>query len=264
MMHASAFDRYQRRDSLIHRLDPRLKVVATVLFILSNVLLPDGAWAAFVLGWLLVILANLLAQLGAGFSFKRSYIALPFALAAFSVLFSLPGQPLWSGKFGPWELVMTEAGLLRFASILVRSWLSIQMAILLVSTTRFPDVLHALQHLRVPAILVSIISFMYRYLFVLADEALRLLRAREARSARMPERPGGGSISWRARVAGNMAGQLFLRSYERSDRVYQSMLARGYSGNPLTLNPHQMQSVDWIAGGWILAALLLIQLAGQL
>ncbi len=96
----------------------------------------------------------------------------------------------------------------------MRSWLSVQMAILLTATTAFPDLMHALRHLRVPRLLVAIVSLMYRYLFVLTDETARLLRAREARSARVAGRRGGGTLAWRARVAGNMAGQLFLRSYE--------------------------------------------------
>ena len=93
--------------------------------------------------------------------------------------------------------------------------------------------------------------------------ARRLLRARESRSARLPGRPGGGSIPWRARVAGNMAGQLFLRSYERSDRVYNAMLARGYDGQFLTLNPHVMRSGDWAIGLIAFIILLLIQIVGR-
>jgi cobalt/nickel transport system permease protein len=257
-MHVNAFDRYLDQESLIHRLDPRVKVIAALAFILSNLLLRDGAWFAFAAALLTAISASLLAGLGAGYALKRSIIAIPFALAAFTTLFALPGRPLWSGVFGPWELVVTDAGLLRFLSILVRSWLSVQMAILLVATTSFPDLLHALRHLRVPEVLVSIISFMYRYLFVLADEALRLLRAREARSARSPNTPGGGSIRWRAQTAGNMAGQLFLRSYDRSDRIFNAMMARGYTGQPLTLNPHKMKLPDWVA--LALAALVLLAL----
>ena len=98
------------------------------------------------------------------------------------------------------------------------------------------------EHLRVPAILTTIIAFLYRYLFVLTDEVFRLLRARESRSAAVAGQRSGGGVMWRARVAGNMAGQLFLRSYERSDRIYNAMLARGYTGHLQTLNPHEMQS----------------------
>jgi cobalt/nickel transport system permease protein len=114
-----------------------------------------------------------------------------------------------------------------------------------------------------PRLLVAIISFMYRYMFVLVDETMRLLRAREARSARLSTRKGGGSLLWRARVAGNMVGQLFLRSYERSERIYNAMLARGYRGQMLTLNPHTMRSSDWLAGLLACAALLAIQILSR-
>jgi cobalt/nickel transport system permease protein len=262
-MQANALDRYQAGESLIHRLDPRVKVVVTVLFILSNVLLPDGAWLAFALAWGLILLISELAGLGLGYALKRSFVALPFALAAVSVMFNLPGQPLFAWQLGPWHLVATDAGVVRFASIVIRTWLSVQMAILLTATTRFPDLMHALQHLRVPQLLVAIISFMYRYLFVITDEAMRLMRAREARSAQPASGGGGGSIPWKAQVTGNMVGQLFLRSYERSDRVYNAMLARGYTGQFLTINPHVMSASDWTIGAAAMIILLLLQVIGR-
>ena len=212
-MHFDAFDRYHESESFLHRLDPRVKVVVTVLFILSNALLPDGTWIAFGLSWLFLLFANLNSNLGIGFTFKRSLVALPFALVALTVLFSIPGKPLSSFHFLLWDLTITDAGLLRFVSILIRSWLSVQMAILLVAVARFPDLIHALEHLRVPVILTTIIAFLYRYLFVLADEVFRLMRARESRAAAAPGKRSGGSIMWRAGIAGHMAGQLFLRSY---------------------------------------------------
>jgi cobalt/nickel transport system permease protein len=256
-MHINTFDHFQNLDSRIHRLDPRVKVVITVLFILSNVLLPDGAWLAFALSWVLLLAISRMARLSLKFVLTRSLVALPFALAAITAVFSIPGAPAFTLQVGPWVLTATDAGLARFASILLRSWVSIQMAIILTATTPFPDLIHALRHLRVPGILVSTVSFMYRYLFVLSDETLRLLRAREARSAQMEAgKRGGGSVFWRAKVAGNMAGQLFLRSYERSERVYNAMLARGYQGTLLTLNPHMMKNADWIFGGLILILIL--------
>jgi cobalt/nickel transport system permease protein len=263
-MHANALDRYEAGDSPIHHLDPRVKLVVTVLFILSNTLLPDGAWLAFLLAWGLVLLVSRSSGLGLVYVLKRSVVALPFALVAVTVIFGLPGRPVASLNIGPWQLVASDAGLIRFASIVLRSWLAVQMAIILTATTQFPDLMHALRHLHAPAILVAIVSFMYRYLFVLNDETLRLLRAREARSARLPNQPGGGSVVWRAQVAGNMAGQLFLRSYERSDRVYQAMLARGYTGQLLTMNPHEMRASDWRLGGAALLFLLVLQVVGRL
>ena len=263
-MHFDAFDRYHDTRSFIHQLDPRVKVVVTVAFILSNALLPDGAWLAFLCSWALLLLPNALSNLGITFSLKRSFIALPFALIAVTVLFSIPGKTLTSFQLLMWHLTITDAGLVRFVSIVIRSWLSVQMAILLVGTTRFPDIIHALEHLHVPSILTTIIAFLYRYLFVLADEVFRLLRAREARSAAVPGVRAGGSVSWRAGVAGNMAGQLFLRSYERSDRVYNAMLARGYTGHMQTINPHELHRVDYVAAALSLFFILLLQLIGQL
>ena len=263
-MHSDAFDRYHDTESFIHRLDPRVKVVVTIAFILSNALLPDGAWLAFGLAWLFLLLANALSNLGLGFTFKRSFVALPFALVAITVLFSIPGKPVSTFHFLMWKLTVTDMGLLRFMSILVRSWLSVQMAIMLVAVARFPDIVHALEHLRVPSILTTIIAFLYRYLFVLVDEVFRLLRARESRSAAAAGSRSGGSVAWRARVAGNMAGQLFLRSYERSDRVYNAMLARGYAGHLMTINPHELRNIDYVTAVLAISLILLLQVIGRL
>ena len=263
-MHFDAFDRYHESESFLHRLDPRVKVVVTLAFILSNALLPDGAWIAFGISWMFLLFASWLSNLGIGFTFKRSLVALPFALIAITVLFSMPGQPLSSFHFLFWDLTITDVGVLRFVSILVRSWLSVQMAILLVAVARFPDLIHALEHLRVPIILTTIIAFLYRYLFVLGDEVFRLVRARESRSAAMPGQRSGRSVAWRANVAGHMAGQLFLRSYERSDRVYNAMLARGFTGHMQTINPHELRRVDYLTTALVLMASLFLQLVGRL
>ena len=87
-MHAHAFDQYHFKDSLIHRLDPRVKVLVTVGFIISNALIPDGRWLAFAGSWVFLLLANDLSNLGLGYTFKRSFVALPFALVAISAIFS--------------------------------------------------------------------------------------------------------------------------------------------------------------------------------
>ena len=264
-MHVNTFDRYEAGSSALHQLDPRVKVVFTLLFIVSNVLLPDGAWFAFLAAWLILLVANRTAHFRFGYLFKRSFIALPFALAAVTVIFTQPGDPLTSWVWGSRTITISDAGAIRFLSIVIRSWLSVQAAILLTATTQFPDMMHALRHLKVPAILIAIISFMYRYLFVLVDEALRLLRAREARSARLVnDGKHGGTVFWRAKVTGNMVGQLFVRSFDRSDKVYNAMLARGYHGQLLTMNPHVMTGRDWL---FMLLGVLLIgtlQLIGRL
>jgi cobalt/nickel transport system permease protein len=263
-MHADAFDRFHEADSRLHRLDPRVKVVVALLFILSNALLPDGAWPGFGLSWIVLLWAVSLSNLGIDFTFRRSFIALPFALAAVSAIFSPLGNPLAEWTLGPQTLIPTDYGLVKFGSILLRSWLSVQAAILLVATTRFPDMIHAFEHLRVPAILTTIVSFLYRYLFVLTDEVLRLMRARDSRSATVAGLRSGRNVAWRARVTGNMAGQLFLRSYERSDRIYNAMLARGYSGHLRTLHPHEMKNSDWSFAALSILIIFLLQLTGRL
>ena len=263
-MHAHAFDQYHYHESRIHHLDPRVKVVVVLGYILSNALLPDGSWLAFALAWLLLLTANDLSNLGLGFTFKRSFVALPFALVAVTTIFSPVGKPLANWDLGFITLVPTDFGLIRFFSILVRSWLSVQIAILLVATTQFPDMIHAFEHLRVPRMLTTIVAFLYRYLFVLTDEVFRLLRAREARSAGLPGKKRGGSVLWRAKVTGSMAGQLFLRSYERSERIYNAMVSRGYTGNIRTLNPHVINRQDWLVLTLAITFLVIIQLVGWL
>ena len=105
-----------------------------------------------------------------------------------------------------------------FATIALRSWICVQAALLLAFTTPFHELVDGLRELRLPQVMVSIISFMYRYLGVLADEATRMSRARASRSAD-PDGHGGGSLAWRAKVTGAMVGSLFLRSYERGERI---------------------------------------------
>lgn len=259
MFTTSAFDRYQSGQSLIHQLDPRVKLLTTVAIILSNAFLPDGAWVSFVLTWVLILAFTQAAGISPGFVLKRSLIAIPFALVAFTVMFTLPGTILTEFHIFGWSLSISVEGLVRFLSILVRAWLSVQIAILLTATTSFPDMAHGLRHLKVPLILIAVLSFMYRYLFVLSEEAERLLQARSARSARLPgSKPT--SVLWRAKNAGNMVGQLFLRSYERSDRVYHAMVARGFEGEFLTFNPHVMVGRDWIALLFVLVMLVSIHL----
>jgi len=256
------FDRYVAGTSLLHQLDARVKLSLTLLAIISNVWLPDAAWLAFALMWGVSLLASVLADLGLTYAVRRSFVALPFALAALSVIFTLPGQPVFGLSVGPWHLTGTDSGMVRFASIVLRSWISVQLAIVLVAATPFPHLVHALRHLHVPTLLVAIVSLMYRYLAVLADETLRLLRARASRSAR-PIGASAPPLQWQARVAGHMVGQLFLRSYERSDRIYAAMLARGYKGQPLALHSHVLRRADWAIMGGVGLVLVLVQVVGR-
>ena len=251
-MHISPFDAYRAADSLWHHLDPRVKLVLTLAFVLCVSLMPVGAWPVYILLLALVLSASIVAELGPTFVLRRAFVALPFALAGLPLLLTVRGAPLFSISVGPWLLSVTRAGLERFASITLKSWLSVQMAILLTATTPLPDLLVAVRALRLPKLLVSILGLMWRYLAVLGDEAMRMIRAREARSGSWAER-SGGTMGWRARVTGAMAGSLLLRGYERSERIYDAMLARGYDG---TIRSFPLQPVPSRERLLVLCALL--------
>ena len=231
-MHVHFLDPYRPGGSLIHRLDARVKFVLALAFILTTALTPVGAWPVFILLLALILAAEVLSELGVFYVLRRAVLALPFVLAALPVLFTLRGPALFALPVGPWTLTIYQPGLERFISVALKSWISVQAAILLAVCTPFPDLLLAMRAVGVPRLMVAIFGLMWRYLFVLADEALRLIRARASRSGHS-DQPGlrpGGSVSWRGRVAGGMAGSLFLRAFERSDRIYMAMLSRGYDG----------------------------------
>ncbi|HJS30326.1 MAG TPA: cobalt ECF transporter T component CbiQ [Anaerolineales bacterium] len=261
-MHVHFLDPYRSRSSPIHRLDPRVKLVIALAFILTTALTPVGAWPIYVLLLAVVVSVALLADLGVRYVWGRAILAFPFILAAFPIIFTAGGPYLTEIQVWQWTLQISIPGLERFMSIAFKSWISVQAAILLASTTPFPDLLVAMRAIRIPGILVSIFGLMWRYLFVLADEALRLNRARAARSGNSgnPEIKTGGKLSWRARVAGGMAGSLFLRAYDRSDRIYAAMLSRGYDGEirSLPLPVLEGSQILILAASMIALAVLLV------
>lgn len=256
-MHIHFLDPYRPRASLIHRLDSRVKFVLAVAFILTTALTPPGAWPIYVLLLSVALAVEVMSELGIGYVFKRALVAWPFALAALPSLFT-EGQPLIGLPLGRLPTITLE-GAERFVSIAFKSWLSVQMAIVLAASTPFPQLLAAMRAVHIPRLLVAIVGLMWRYLFVLADEALRLMRARDARSGTPPQPAGrvGGSLAWRARVAGGMAGNLFLRSFDRADRIYAAMAARGYDGEVRTLPPPPLTAAQWAI---LIASLLILGL----
>jgi len=263
-MHVHFLDPFRPGSSPIHTLDPRVKFVLILAFILTVALTPVAAWPVYILFFALVVSVEILSELGVGYVHKRALLAIPFVLAAFPVIFTIPGQVLFSIPIGPWTLHASLPGLERFISIALKSWISMQAAIILAAATNFPDLMVAMRAVRIPRLLVSIFGLMWRYLFVLADEAMRLMRARQARSG-VSDDPGlkpAGSLIWRARVTGGMAGNLFLRAFERSDRIYVAMLSRGYDGEARSQPLPQISTSDWLILAISLALLLLLLIFG--
>ena len=262
-MHLLFLDPYRDRQSTIHALDPRVKFIFTLAFVLTMALLPIGAWPVYVLMLTLSLSITVLSELGLTYVLKRSLLAIPFVLAAVPLLFTVPGPALLTIPIGSLSLTITATGLERLLSIMFKSWVSVQVAIVFAAVTPFPDMLLAMRAVKIPRLLVSLFGLMWRYMFVMVDEAIRLLRARASRSGAIEGSKSGGSLVWRAKVTGGMAGNLFIRSIDRGERIYDAMAARGYDGEIRSFPLSPLTSTSWITllGGLaLLMALLLFAL----
>jgi cobalt/nickel transport system permease protein len=246
--YSAALDPFRPANSPLHRMDARVKLPFTLIFILVTSTLPNSAWVAYLLLWIILLSLSSISSLGIGLILKRALLAIPFMLAAVPLLFTGPEPRFSLFTINQWSLLISQPGLIHLISIAVKSWLSVQAAILLSATTPFSQIAVALRAMRIPKLFVSVLSLMWRYLFMMVDQTARLLRARSSRSGTLAPRPGirpGGSLRWRARVTGGMAGNLFLRSLERSDRVYSAMLSRGYDGEQRSLPNPPLTRMDW-------------------
>ena len=235
-------ERYVEGRSALHATDARAKLPAALAYIFAVTLTPVGHWPALGLLTLPLAAALVLSRLSPLVVIRRSALALPFLLAAVPLMFTKEGDVLFSVPLFGWTA--SGEGLEAVASILAKSWLSVMAAVILTATTPAAELLRAMRSLGLPRLLVATVSFMYRYLFVIGEEALSLMRARDSRSARLPGQRGGGTLNWRAKVLGNMVGSLFLRTYERSERVYAAMQARGYDGEPRFLWGRAWRLID--------------------
>lgn len=250
-MAAAFLERYREADSALHRADPRVKLGATFGYVAAIAFTRTGDW-----GTLAALTAPLLglalaSRLGVWALARRAFIALPFAAAAMPLLFTTPGDSLFSVPLLGWTA--SREGAVLLGTIMARSWLAVAAGVLLVSATPVAELLRASRAFRVPPLLVSTLFFAYRYAFVIGDEAQRMLRARASRSATLVDHHAGGALRWRASVAGSMVGSLFARSLDRSDRIYAAMQARGYRGEVLLLDPPR-EGVRGLVGGFALVA----------
>lgn len=248
----------------MHAADARLKFLVAVGFILSVSLLPPGSYVALGIAWLGVAGTSIVAHLGPVRPARRALIAAPFLLAALPLVVTRTAEPIGTIVIGSLPITISGEGLRMFTTIALKSWISVQAALVLAFTTPFHELVDALRQLRLPPIMVAIIGFMYRYLGVLAGEATRMSRARAARSAAPRGGAGGRSVAWRARVTGAMVGTLFLRSYERSERIYAAMQARGFQGEFRHLHARALRApeIALLAGtALLLAAYVVVAVA---
>lgn len=214
--------------------DARAAIVGTLAIALAIALLPPGSYIAHALAWIGVAAVAALAGIAPLALARRGALALPFMLAALPLVFTRTDELLWSGSVGPLAFGISGAGLRILLTTAAKSWVSVQLAVLLVRRYPIESIVGSLRALRLPDALATGAGLTVRYLDLLRDEATRMLRARSARSA-SPVGTGreraGGSIAWRARVTGNLAGSLFLRAYARAARVEEAAVARGATGS---------------------------------
>jgi cobalt/nickel transport system permease protein len=211
-------DEWSIRDSVLHRRDPRAKALALLLVLIAIAITPLGygllLQGAFVFG------TAALARLPWAAYLQRTAAVLPFA-GVFAAITAFQGDTI------------------RAAGLLVRAWLSVAAILVLVGTTPLPALMHAIGRLGVPQFLTGVVQFVYRYLFLIAEQGWNMRQAGAARA---------GSLSLRA--ASGTVTSLFARSYTRAESVHRAMLARGYTGEL-----HASKTRSWTGADTLLLAI---------
>jgi cobalt/nickel transport system permease protein len=213
-------------QTAVHRLDPRAKIVGLIGLVLVAVATPPGAWGAFAVYLAVAATMAAAARVPPRYVARRLVIEVPFLVTA--------------------ALLLWVRGPVEGLTLAARVTTGVLAMVVLSSTTPLPDLLRGFEHLGAPRVLLVIVAFGWRYLHVIGDEVRRMRIAREARGYRP-------SSLWQARTAvGATIGTLFVRSYERGERVYLAMLSRGYRGGmpatvvaPLAMAP---ADVAFVAG----------------
>lgn len=213
-------DEFARIDSVVTRRSPTARLLMTVIVAAGAAVLPLGAWPQMVALGLLVVALAALARIRPGPFLARLMPPLAFVLlVSLAVLVLAPGEAV--ARVGP--LRVTDAGLLRFGSAAGRGAIALGAAVVLVSTTSFPEIVRALRRLRLPELVTTSLSLAYRYVYILNDEVARLRRAAASRNAAAGATP-------RRRLMVGMTSAALQRSFLRSERVHQAMMSRGYRG----------------------------------
>lgn len=237
-------DELASRDTFLHRLDPRAKVLTTAVFLVCVVSFGKHDLAQMLPFLLFPVVTIAAGDLPVGFLVRKLIAVAPFAVlvGAFNPLLDRTVVAEVAG-------VAVSGGWVSFASIMVRFVLTTMAALALVATTGMMGVCAALRRLGTPEVLVTQLLLLYRYLFVLGEETMRMARARHARSV--------GSRGMGMSVYANMLGHLLLRTYARAARVYRAMLARGFDGRVRTVRALSFTARDaaWTLG-WSAAFVL--------
>lgn len=217
-MKHSFIDKYSHLESPLHRLDPRIKLITVFAFILIIVSEPRGELRPFILYGLVIATLVFVSRVPLRFILSRCLIVSPFVLMA-AVFY--PVSSMIIGEFRGIDGYQAEY---RVAlSIVFKAFTTVILLTLLISTEKFHNLLLGLRKLKMPRLLGILSALMYRYIFILTDEAMRTSRARDSRT------PGKLNMN-KFKVYGNQAAMIFLRSMDRSQMIYNSMLSRGFKG----------------------------------
>lgn len=238
---------YVHEHSAIHRLPAHVKLVATFAFTVVVATTPATDVVAFAgLAAVLVVVMSL-ARVPPGFLLPRLAVVTPFLLAAALLPFVASGP-----RVEVLGIAVAVEGVWGGFGLAARAVLGAAASLLLVASTEVPDLLRGLERLRVPVLLTQIAAFMIRYLEVIAGEVTRQRTAMTARGY-------DPRWLWQLRPIAAGLGALFVRSYERGERVHAAMLARGFTGHvPRVAAERQPALGDWLLGLSLpLAAVLL-------
>jgi cobalt/nickel transport system permease protein len=226
---------YVPGTSPLHRARPQCKIAASVLFVLAVVATPREAFWAFALYALVLAGLAALARLPLGTLARRLVIELPFL--AFAVFLPLVGHGERVEVLG---VSLAVGGLWAAWNIVAKGTLGVAASAIVAATTPVAELLGGLERLRLPRALTTIAGFMIRYADVIADEVRRMRIARLSRGY-------DPRWIWQARAMAASAGTLFIRSYERGERVYLAMVSRGYAGSMPVLQDFAATRAEWLA-----------------
>lgn len=233
-------DELGRMDTPAHRLDARAKAIVTLAFIVVVMSFPRHAVSALTPFLFYPITLLSLGRIPARHILTKMLIAAPFALVIGIFNPIMDRQPV--AAIGPF---VVTGGWVSFVSVMFRFALTVGAALALVACTGMNRLGAGLEQLGVPRVFVVQLLFLYRYLFVVADEGAKMVRSVELRS--------GGARSLRLRVYGSLIGCLLLRSMDRAERVYRAMVARGFDGDIRILRRPSLCWRDWVFVGVCLA-----------
>jgi cobalt/nickel transport system permease protein len=233
--HTLGFERYTFLVSPIHDMDPRFKLVASFLFVFGVVVGPALRPLEFALLFALLLAVTVISRVPVRWLLTRSAIVLPIALsiAAFAPL----GRATEFSVAGIVEAYAENYTMIW--AIASKSWISAYTMLLLSATTPMPLLFKGLASLRMPTIFITLLTFLYRFTDVFGNQ-LRTMR--HAVASRAPQLHGLGLI----RLYGNLAGNLFIRAYERGERIHDAMLSRGYTGVLPTTGTLSAGPADWL------------------